>query len=166
MKPAIAVMAVAVAIIAGQIKSKGSDFYTAQGLDEGCALIVSFDGDAQKMSESDAFKMLCTVYYLTAFMDGISASVWFEQRKDASKLLEVPKDWKNKKIVASKILEFINENQEKIDPSTPAGMVLEAWYLSAHPDANEKSKTLSIAFLMVMEKAKKELEQVNNSNGK
>jgi len=159
-------LAVAFALISGQIKSKGSDFYTAQGLDEGCALIVSFDGDTQKISEFDAMKMVSTVYILEAFLDGVSASDWFASHKEKSELFKVPKDWKNKKIVASKILEFLNENHTKIDPSTPAGMVLEAWYLSAHPDASEKTKAFSTACLMIMEKAKKELEQANELKGK
>lgn len=158
LKTTLAVIFAAFALLLGLDNLNASDFYTEKWLNEGCALIVSYDGDTHKLSENDAFKMLSTVYCITAFLDGISASSWIDNRKNASKLFEVPENWKNKKIVASKILEFINENQEQIDDETPAGMVLEAWYLSAHPDAEEQNKSTSRVLLRILQSAKEELE--------
>ena len=121
-------------------RTLAQDTYSAPWLKDGLTTILLVDAqhekaNREKMSEEQWRLFYATTSWLNGFIVGANALGF--SKGTTTKLAYPPDEWLDVTYIAPKILLFMKEHDSDIHTSTPARLVMLAWYYSSHPDSTD-----------------------------
>lgn len=131
---------VCIAITTQFISAQEAEINSAAWLQKGCTALVFFNENGQWSSAEESAAGAQVQLWLNGCMVGINSMCF--STDPSPDLTYPPKNWKDGRVIAPMILDFMKKNP-KIPPTSRASYIVGAWYLAAHPKATPEHKRLS-----------------------